>query len=169
MVQQLHLRDTLYRVAVYPAPHDDTCKGVIRGIDLDLNDSELREVIFTIRKPSVLEEKSIKNTPVTFVRTPTQRGAGSVGSKLHPRTINVSPTPLSGVDRTPPPTRTASHHLDHLRGIQEKPLRHTSSETSQRPPQPLQLQGTLLLPPSRADMGGSSPREATVATEPTTN
>ncbi|KAH7983736.1 hypothetical protein HPB52_014039 [Rhipicephalus sanguineus] len=66
-VQQLRLRDTLYRVAVYPAPPDDTCKGVIRGIDLDLNDNQLRELIVTKRNPSALEVKRIKNTPAVTI------------------------------------------------------------------------------------------------------
>ncbi|KAL1487205.1 hypothetical protein MTO96_046613 [Rhipicephalus appendiculatus] len=61
-VQQLRMRETLYRVAVYPAPPDDTCKGVIRGIDIDLNDNQLRELIVTKRNPSALEVKRIKNT-----------------------------------------------------------------------------------------------------------
>ncbi|KAH7942707.1 hypothetical protein HPB52_000198 [Rhipicephalus sanguineus] len=39
-VHQLHLRDTLYGFAVYPAPPDDTYKGVIRSIDLDHNQLE---------------------------------------------------------------------------------------------------------------------------------
>ncbi|KAH7936353.1 hypothetical protein HPB52_021559 [Rhipicephalus sanguineus] len=66
-VQQLRLRDTLYRVAVYPAPPDDTCKGVIRGIDLDLSDNQLRELIVKKRNPSALEVKRIKNTPAVTI------------------------------------------------------------------------------------------------------
>ncbi|KAL1466839.1 hypothetical protein MTO96_042476, partial [Rhipicephalus appendiculatus] len=54
--------ERLYRVAVYPAPPDDTCKGVIRGIDIDVNDNQLRELIVTKRNPSALEVKRIKNT-----------------------------------------------------------------------------------------------------------
>ncbi|KAH8038847.1 hypothetical protein HPB51_003402 [Rhipicephalus microplus] len=43
MVQPFRLRDTLYQVAVYPAPPDDTCKSVIPGINLDLNDIQLHQ------------------------------------------------------------------------------------------------------------------------------
>ncbi|XP_075734171.1 uncharacterized protein LOC142775837 isoform X1 [Rhipicephalus microplus] len=67
MVQQLRLRDTLYRVAVYPAPPDNTCKGVIRGIDIDLTDTQLRELIVTKRNPSALEVKRIKNTTAVTI------------------------------------------------------------------------------------------------------
>ncbi|KAH8036559.1 hypothetical protein HPB51_001538 [Rhipicephalus microplus] len=66
-VQQLRLRDTLYRVAVYPAPPDNTCKGVIRGIDIDLTDTQLRELIVTKRNPSALEVKRIKNTTAVTI------------------------------------------------------------------------------------------------------
>ncbi|KAL1447190.1 hypothetical protein MTO96_044352 [Rhipicephalus appendiculatus] len=152
-VQQLRMRETLYRVAVYPAPPDDTCKGVIRGIDIDLNDNQLRELIVTKRNPSALEVKRIKNTmTVTILFQGMQ-------------TPSTWPQPLPGTEWSQLPRLQC--HLEHLRGIQEKPLCHTGSETSQRPPQPLQLQGTLPLPPGRADMGGPSPREATTTTEPT--
>ncbi|KAH8036032.1 hypothetical protein HPB51_016336 [Rhipicephalus microplus] len=68
--QQLRLRDTLCRVAVYPAPPDDTSKGVIRGIDPDINDIQLRELIVTKPNPSALEVKRIKNTTaVTILHT----------------------------------------------------------------------------------------------------
>ncbi|KAL1466930.1 hypothetical protein MTO96_000530 [Rhipicephalus appendiculatus] len=61
-VQQLRMRETLHRVAVNPAPPDDTCKGIIRGIDIDLNDNQLRELIVTKCNPSALEVKRTKNT-----------------------------------------------------------------------------------------------------------
>ncbi|KAH7944670.1 hypothetical protein HPB52_023121 [Rhipicephalus sanguineus] len=41
--------------------------GVIRGIDLDLNDNQLRELIATKRNPSALEVKRIKNTPAVTI------------------------------------------------------------------------------------------------------
>lgn len=66
-VQQIRMKDTTYRVAVYPAPPDDTCKGVIRGIDLELNDSQLRELIVTKRNPNALEVKRIKNTTAVTI------------------------------------------------------------------------------------------------------
>ncbi|XP_070393173.1 uncharacterized protein [Dermacentor albipictus] len=66
-VQQIRMKDTTYRVAVYPAPPDDTCKGVVRGIDLELNDSQLRELIVTKRNPNALEVKRIKNTTAVTI------------------------------------------------------------------------------------------------------
>ncbi|KAH8027458.1 hypothetical protein HPB51_005835 [Rhipicephalus microplus] len=66
-VQQLYLRDTLHRVAIYPAPHNGTCKGVIRDIKLDFNHMQLRELIFTKRNPSALDVERIKNTTAVTI------------------------------------------------------------------------------------------------------
>ncbi|KAH8008684.1 hypothetical protein HPB51_000721 [Rhipicephalus microplus] len=40
--QQIQLGDCTYRVFVFPAPPDDTCKGVIRGVDVDISEAQLR-------------------------------------------------------------------------------------------------------------------------------
>ncbi|XP_075530086.1 uncharacterized protein LOC142563418 [Dermacentor variabilis] len=66
-VQQIRMKDTTYRVAVYPAPPDNTCKGVVRGIDLELNDSQLRELTVTKRNPNAMEVKRIKNTTAVTI------------------------------------------------------------------------------------------------------
>ncbi|KAH8039504.1 hypothetical protein HPB51_007406 [Rhipicephalus microplus] len=62
LVQQLRLRDILYRVAVYPAPTNDTCKAAIRGIKLNLSNTQLRGLIITKRNHSALKVKRIKHT-----------------------------------------------------------------------------------------------------------
>ncbi|KAL1424739.1 hypothetical protein MTO96_019884 [Rhipicephalus appendiculatus] len=54
-------------VAAYVAASDNTCKGVIRGINLDLSDTELTELIVNRRNPGALGVRRIKKTPTVIV------------------------------------------------------------------------------------------------------
>ncbi|KAH8029373.1 hypothetical protein HPB51_025585 [Rhipicephalus microplus] len=65
--QQVRLGDCTYRVSVYPAPPDDTCKGVIRGVDVDISEAQLRARIVNHRNPGAIEVKRIKNTTAVVV------------------------------------------------------------------------------------------------------
>lgn len=62
--QQVRLGESTYRISVYPAPPDDTCKGVIRGVDVGINEAQLRARIVNCRNPGAIEAKRIKNTTV---------------------------------------------------------------------------------------------------------
>ncbi|KAH8036095.1 hypothetical protein HPB51_017751 [Rhipicephalus microplus] len=55
--QQVRLGDCTYRVSVYPAPPDDTCEGVIRGVDVDISEAQLRARIVNHRNLGAIEVK----------------------------------------------------------------------------------------------------------------
>lgn len=65
--QQVRLGECTYRVSVYPAPPDDTCKGVIRGVDVDISEAQLRARIVNHRNPGAIEAKRIKRTTAVIV------------------------------------------------------------------------------------------------------
>ncbi|KAH8028425.1 hypothetical protein HPB51_016592 [Rhipicephalus microplus] len=65
--QQVRLGDCTYKVSVYPAPLDDTCKGVIRGVDVDVNKAELRAGIVNHRNAGTIEVKRIKSNMAVVV------------------------------------------------------------------------------------------------------
>ncbi|KAH8009660.1 hypothetical protein HPB51_018957 [Rhipicephalus microplus] len=65
--QQVRLGDCTYRVSLYPAPPDDTCKGVIRGVDVDISEAQLRARIVNHRNTGAIEVKRIKNTTAVVV------------------------------------------------------------------------------------------------------
>ncbi|KAH7947614.1 hypothetical protein HPB52_014485 [Rhipicephalus sanguineus] len=65
--QQVGLGECTYRVSVYPAPPDDTCKGVIKGVDVDISEDQLRARIVNHRNPGAIEVKRIKNTTAVVV------------------------------------------------------------------------------------------------------
>ncbi|KAH8039501.1 hypothetical protein HPB51_007403 [Rhipicephalus microplus] len=58
--QQVRLGDCTYRVSVYQAPPDDTCKGVIRGVDVDVSEAQLRARILNHRNPGAIETEHAK-------------------------------------------------------------------------------------------------------------
>ncbi|KAL1445077.1 hypothetical protein MTO96_045221 [Rhipicephalus appendiculatus] len=66
-VQQISMGKIVIGVAAYVAASDDTCKGVIRGINLDLSDTELTELIVNRRNPGALGVRRIKKTPTVIV------------------------------------------------------------------------------------------------------
>ncbi|KAH8022667.1 hypothetical protein HPB51_000967 [Rhipicephalus microplus] len=53
-VQEISMGSTVIGLAAYVAASDDTCKGVIRGINVDLRDAELTKMIVNRRNPDAL-------------------------------------------------------------------------------------------------------------------
>ncbi|KAH8029650.1 hypothetical protein HPB51_002103 [Rhipicephalus microplus] len=66
-VQEISMGSTVIGLAAYVAASDDTCKGVIRGINVDLSDAELTEMIVNRRNPDALGVRRIKKTPTVIV------------------------------------------------------------------------------------------------------
>ncbi|KAH7947174.1 hypothetical protein HPB52_008055 [Rhipicephalus sanguineus] len=66
-VQEISMGKTVIGLAAYVAASDDTCKGVIRGINVDLSDAELTEMIVNRRNPDALGVRRIKKTPTVIV------------------------------------------------------------------------------------------------------
>lgn len=66
-IHKLHLREGAYNVAAYIAAPDNTCKGVIRGVDPEINEAQLQAMIVNQRNPKALEAKRIKNTSTVVV------------------------------------------------------------------------------------------------------
>lgn len=56
-----------YEVSSYLAAPDNTCKGVVKGVDLDFDGEQLRDMIVQPRNPKALEVKRIKNTTTVVV------------------------------------------------------------------------------------------------------
>ncbi|KAL1467936.1 hypothetical protein MTO96_041813, partial [Rhipicephalus appendiculatus] len=61
-VQQIHLKQGKYDVAAYLAASNNTCKVVVRGVDADFSDAQLRTMIVNRRNPRALEVRRIKTT-----------------------------------------------------------------------------------------------------------
>ncbi|KAG0445019.1 hypothetical protein HPB47_003209 [Ixodes persulcatus] len=51
----------IYEVSSYLAAPDNTCKGIIRNIDLELDHEQIRSLIVQPRNPKALEARRIKN------------------------------------------------------------------------------------------------------------
>lgn len=66
-IQQIRISEGLYKVAAYIAAPDNTCKGIIRGIDADISETQLQRMIVNHRNPKALEIKRIKNTTTVVV------------------------------------------------------------------------------------------------------
>ncbi|KAL1468756.1 hypothetical protein MTO96_025187 [Rhipicephalus appendiculatus] len=66
-VQQIHLKEGKYDVAAYLAASNNTCKGVVRGVDADFSDAQLRTMIVNRRNPTALEVRRIKTTTTVVV------------------------------------------------------------------------------------------------------
>ncbi|KAH8039433.1 hypothetical protein HPB51_007311 [Rhipicephalus microplus] len=66
-VQEISMGSTVIGLAAYVAASDNTCKGVIRGINVDLSDAELTEMIVHRRNPDALGVRRIKKTPTVIV------------------------------------------------------------------------------------------------------
>lgn len=66
-VQQIRLGEGTFGVAAYLAPPENTCKGVIRGVDVEVSEAQLRARIVNHRNPTALEARRIKNTTAVVV------------------------------------------------------------------------------------------------------
>ncbi|KAL1484127.1 hypothetical protein MTO96_050095 [Rhipicephalus appendiculatus] len=66
-VQQISMDKIVIGVPAYVAASDDTCKEVIRGINLDLSEAALTEMIVNRRSPGALGVRRIKKTPTVIV------------------------------------------------------------------------------------------------------
>ncbi|KAH7942772.1 hypothetical protein HPB52_001126 [Rhipicephalus sanguineus] len=51
----------------YLAPPENTCKGIIRGVDVEVTEAQLRGRIVNHRNPGALEARRIKNTTAMVV------------------------------------------------------------------------------------------------------
>ncbi|KAL1477840.1 hypothetical protein MTO96_035433 [Rhipicephalus appendiculatus] len=58
---------TKYEVSAYTAAPDDTCKGVIRGVDVDIGPAQLQSLIVHGRNPTALPAKRIKNSTTIVI------------------------------------------------------------------------------------------------------
>lgn len=66
-VQVLLVGSARYEVNSYLAAPDNTCKGIVRGVDLDFDHNQLRDMIVQPRNPKALEVKRIKDTTTIVV------------------------------------------------------------------------------------------------------
>ncbi|KAH7983488.1 hypothetical protein HPB52_012328 [Rhipicephalus sanguineus] len=66
-VQQIRLGEGTFGVAAYLAPPENTCKGIIRGVDVEVTEAQLRARIVNHRNPSALEARRMKNTTAVVV------------------------------------------------------------------------------------------------------
>ncbi|KAH8021434.1 hypothetical protein HPB51_015614 [Rhipicephalus microplus] len=65
-VEALLVGSTEYEVNSYPAAPENTCKGIVRGVDLDFDNNQLLEMIVQPRSLKALEVKRIKDTTSLF-------------------------------------------------------------------------------------------------------
>ncbi|KAL1470929.1 hypothetical protein MTO96_040184 [Rhipicephalus appendiculatus] len=66
-VQQICMGKAITEVASYVAASDDTCKGVIRGINPEITEAELTDMIVNRRNPGALGVRRFKKTPTVIV------------------------------------------------------------------------------------------------------
>lgn len=78
------------------AASDNTCKGVVRGVDAEFNDAQLHSMIVNQRNPTALEVRRIKTTTTVIVlfdglRVPNfvMCGAGMLPCALYRRQVDV--------------------------------------------------------------------------------
>ncbi|KAL1444093.1 hypothetical protein MTO96_045675 [Rhipicephalus appendiculatus] len=95
-VQQIHLKEGKYDVAAYLAASNNTCKGVVRGVDADFSDAQLRTMIVNRRNPTALEVRRIKTTTTVVVlfegmKVPNHVmcGSGMLPCTLYRRQVDV--------------------------------------------------------------------------------
>ncbi|KAH7942792.1 hypothetical protein HPB52_001574 [Rhipicephalus sanguineus] len=62
-VEALLVGSARYEVKSYLAAPNNTCKGIMWGVDLDFDHNQLRDMIIQPRNPKALEVKRIKDTP----------------------------------------------------------------------------------------------------------
>lgn len=56
-----------YEVNAYMAAPEDTCKGIIRGVDLDIDPVRLQALIIHDRNPTALQARRIKNSTTVVI------------------------------------------------------------------------------------------------------
>ncbi|KAL1480446.1 hypothetical protein MTO96_034718 [Rhipicephalus appendiculatus] len=66
-VEEITVGMVSYEVSSYLAAPDNTCKGVVRGVDLEFKEEQLSNMIVQPRNPRALEVKRIKNTTMVIV------------------------------------------------------------------------------------------------------
>ncbi|KAL1440864.1 hypothetical protein MTO96_009162 [Rhipicephalus appendiculatus] len=66
-VERILLGGKAVEVAAYVAASDDTCKGVVRGINPDLSEADLTAMVVNCRNPEALGVRRIKRTPTIVV------------------------------------------------------------------------------------------------------
>ncbi|KAH7955523.1 hypothetical protein HPB52_001197 [Rhipicephalus sanguineus] len=93
-IQQIHLKEGVYDVAAYLAASDNTCKGVVRGVDADFSDAQLRTMIVNRRNPTALEVRRIKVLVVVLfegmkVPNHVMCGSGMLPCTLYRRQVDV--------------------------------------------------------------------------------
>ncbi|KAH8029056.1 hypothetical protein HPB51_022224 [Rhipicephalus microplus] len=66
-VQEIILTEQRHQVATYLTPPGHSCRGVIRGIDIDFMDADLQRMRRTQRNPTVLGARRIKNTTMVVI------------------------------------------------------------------------------------------------------
>ncbi|KAH7935477.1 hypothetical protein HPB52_008444 [Rhipicephalus sanguineus] len=63
----IRLGSTDYQVPAYTAASDDTCKGIIRGVDVDIDAQQLAAMIVNQRNPKAMEVHRIKDTTTVVI------------------------------------------------------------------------------------------------------
>ncbi|KAH7939578.1 hypothetical protein HPB52_014134 [Rhipicephalus sanguineus] len=63
----IRLGSTDYQVSAYTAASDDTCKGIIRGVDVDIDAQQLAAMIVNQRNPKAMEVHRIKDTTTVVI------------------------------------------------------------------------------------------------------
>ncbi|KAG0432639.1 hypothetical protein HPB47_020649 [Ixodes persulcatus] len=66
-VEAISIGSAIYEVSSYLAAPDNTCKGIIRNIDLELDHEQLRSLIVQPRNPKALKAKRIKNSTTVVI------------------------------------------------------------------------------------------------------
>ncbi|CAN7997241.1 unnamed protein product [Ixodes pacificus] len=66
-VEAISIGSAIYEVSSYLAAPDNTCKGIIRNIDLELDHEQLRSLIVQLRNPKALEARRIKNSTTVVI------------------------------------------------------------------------------------------------------
>ncbi|KAL1443901.1 hypothetical protein MTO96_045769 [Rhipicephalus appendiculatus] len=56
-----------FGVAAYLTPPENTCKGIIRGVDVEVSEAQRRARIVNHRNPGTLEARRVKNTTAVVV------------------------------------------------------------------------------------------------------
>ncbi|KAH7944587.1 hypothetical protein HPB52_021404 [Rhipicephalus sanguineus] len=70
----IRLGSTDYQVSAYTAASDDTCKGIIRGVDVDIDAQQLAAMIVNQRNPKAMEVHRIKDTTTVVILFKVCRG-----------------------------------------------------------------------------------------------
>ncbi|KAL1474166.1 hypothetical protein MTO96_038182 [Rhipicephalus appendiculatus] len=98
-VQKLHTNQGAFEVAAYVAAPDNTCKGVIKNVDLSFDDATLKRLIVHDRNPTAIEARRIKKTKVVAIlfdglRVPSTVMCGNamVPCSLYKRQVDVCRT-----------------------------------------------------------------------------